>query len=76
MNNQSTVSPHSRGLIFLLCLLGLVGIAGLHNFTVGKIWWGILYFFTFGFFGIGTVIDLVRILLNGFYDSKGRAILN
>ncbi|HEY5371345.1 MAG TPA: NINE protein [Hanamia sp.] len=47
-------------LILILCLLGLVGIAGVQRFVVGHIGMGILYFFTAGLCLVGTVIDAVN----------------
>jgi TM2 domain-containing membrane protein YozV len=43
---------------YLLLLLNLIGIAGANRFYVGKIGTGLLYLFTFGLFGIGTLYDL------------------
>ena len=45
----------------ILCLLGFVGLGGLHRFYLGHIGMGILYFFTCGFFFIGTFIDLLNL---------------
>jgi TM2 domain-containing membrane protein YozV len=47
-------------LILILCLLGLVGVAGVQRFVVGHIGMGILYFFTAGLCFIGTIIDAVN----------------
>jgi TM2 domain-containing membrane protein YozV len=47
-------------LILILCLLGLVGVAGIHRFVIGHIGMGILYFFTAGLCFIGTIVDAVN----------------
>lgn len=47
-------------LILILCLLGLVGVAGVQRFFVGHIGMGILYFFTAGLCFVGTIIDAVN----------------
>ena len=54
---------------FLLCLF--FGILGLHYFYVDKVGMGIAYIFTFGFWGIGVIVDLIRILAGTFYDKDG-----
>lgn len=38
------------------------GIIGFHHFYLQRYIWGILYFFTFGMFGIGWIIDGFRIV--------------
>ena len=68
-------SRYSRGLVFLCCLAGFCGFAGIHNFLVGKIGWGILFFLTGGLFGIGTVVDLIKIWSGIFEDSSGKAVV-
>lgn len=46
---------------YLLCAAGVISpLAGLHRFYLGKTFSGICYLITWGFFGIGTVIDLIR----------------
>ena len=48
-------------LILILCLLGLVGVAGVQRFFIGNIGMGILYFFTAGLCFVGTIIDAVNL---------------
>jgi TM2 domain-containing membrane protein YozV len=47
--------------LLILTLIGFFGIAGVQRFVVGDVVLGIVYFFTLGFCGIGTIIDLVNI---------------
>jgi TM2 domain-containing membrane protein YozV/predicted Ser/Thr protein kinase len=47
------------------------GIFGAHRFYVGKIGTGILQLFTFGGFGIWTIIDWILILCKSFTDKNG-----
>ncbi|GAC1305672.1 MAG: hypothetical protein NVSMB24_14900 [Mucilaginibacter sp.] len=44
--------------ILLATLMGFLGLAGIQRFMTGQIILGLLYFFTGGVLGIGTVIDL------------------
>lgn len=46
--------------ILILCLLGLIGISGIHRFVLGHTGMGILYFFTGGLCLVGTVVDAVN----------------
>ncbi|MEO6188002.1 MAG: TM2 domain-containing protein [Ginsengibacter sp.] len=46
--------------ILLLCLLGLVFIAGIHRFVIGHTGLGILYFFTAGLCWVGTIVDAIH----------------
>lgn len=45
----------------LLTLPGILGIAGFQYLYLGKIAKFLLWFFTFGIFGFGTLIDLFTI---------------
>ncbi len=47
---------------YFLCAAGLfTPLAGLHRFYLERPVSGIFYIFTWGFFGIGTIIDLFRL---------------
>lgn len=51
----------NKWVAFLLCFF--LGYLGAHKFYEGKIGMGILYLFTAGLFGIGWIVDIIRILL-------------
>ena len=48
----------STSTAYLLLLLSLLGFAGIHRFYLGSIVMGIVYLLTWGFCGIGIVVDL------------------
>jgi TM2 domain-containing membrane protein YozV len=45
--------------ILLATLLGFLGLAGMHRFMTGQYLLGFVYLITGGFFGIGTLVDLI-----------------
>lgn len=51
-----------------------LGMFGFHRFYVGKNLTGILYFFTFGLFGIGWLVDCVLIFVGSFRDKAGHPL--
>jgi hypothetical protein len=64
----------STGMAYLLAALGLVTpVAGIHRFYLGRPVMGILYLLTWGFFGVGTIIDLFRI--PRLVDDENRRLL-
>lgn len=68
--------PHkSKTVALILCIIGFFGIGGLHRMYVGKVGSGVLYLFTYGLCGIGTIIDLISILSGGFRDSYGQPLI-
>ena len=60
-------------LVALLLCLFLGGI-GAHRFYAGKVGSGILYILTAGVFGIGVLVDLIKIITGKFTDKDGNPI--
>ena len=76
-NGHSAVqySDKTRTAAGLLALLGFVtGIHGIHRFYLGQIGMGVLMLVTFGFCGIGTIVDMVLAFTGGLYDADGRPL--
>lgn len=60
-STQRTGKEKNKWIAFILCFF--FGCIGVHKFYEGKPIMGILYIVTLGFFGIGTLIDLIKILM-------------
>ena len=58
----------------ILCIL--LGSFGIHRFYVEKAGTGILYLFTMGLFGFGTIIDFIKLLTGNFTDNQGKYLKN
>jgi len=68
----AVTSHKSKILTLVLCFF--LGIFGIHRFYVGKVGTGILYLLTFGIYGIGWIIDFIKILTGTFTDGTGLPI--
>jgi TM2 domain-containing membrane protein YozV len=68
---MSTESQKTK--LAIVCFF--IGGLGVHRFMVGKTGTGLLWLFTLGCFGIGTLIDFVMILTGGFTDADGNKIV-
>ncbi|HTE53422.1 MAG TPA: TM2 domain-containing protein [Kofleriaceae bacterium] len=56
--DEERVSTSTAFLLWLACALGLFGI---HRFYLGRPFTGVLYLLTFGLFGVGQLVDLIRL---------------
>lgn len=65
-------APKDWLITLLLCLF--CGGLGIHRYYVGKIGTGILYTLTLGLFGIGCLVDLIKIVTGKFTDKNGNYI--
>lgn len=62
----------SKLVTFLLCFF--FGGLGVHRFYLGKIGTGILWLLTHGCFGIGTLVDNIKICCNKMTDKNGQPL--
>jgi TM2 domain-containing membrane protein YozV len=60
--------------MLVLTLIGFLGIAGIQRLIIGDIVLGILYLITFGFCGIGTIIDIINIKSLTFEHNRKEAM--
>ena len=75
-NNYDVRKSTQKSWLVTLLLCLFVGTLGVHRFYVGKIGTGILQLFTFGGFGIWTLVDFILIACKKFTDAKGNLILD
>ena len=68
-NYVTQTSDKKKSTALILCIIG--GMMGLHQFYVGNIGKGFLYLFTGGLFGIGWIIDIIKIATGSFRDNVG-----
>ncbi len=69
---MNTSSDKSRLVALLFCIF--LGGLGIHRFYVGKVGTGLVWLFTAGCCGVGSLIDLIMICCGSFTDSEGKAL--
>ena len=74
INDNSNNRGVKKSWTVTLILAILFGMFGFHRFYVNKGGTGILYLLTFGFFGIGWIIDIIMISCKSFRDGYGNII--
>lgn len=74
--NISLVSAKNKNTAIGLCLMGLIGVSGLHRLYVGKPISGLLYLFTGGLLGMGTLYDLFQLFIGQFLDNANQPLRN
>ena len=72
-NYVTSTSDKSKTTALLLCIF--LGGIGVHHFYVGRIGMGILYLLTGGLFGIGWIVDIIKIAMGSFRDNVGAPLL-
>ena len=70
--NLESVSDKDWLVTLILAFLG--GYFGLHHFYCNRVGKGILYIFTLGLFGIGSLVDLILIVMKKYKDGN-RAVV-
>lgn len=70
--NVAPISAKSRGVAAVLCFW--FGFLGIHRFYAGKILTGLLWMFTLGLFGFGSISDFIMIACGSFKDCYGYKI--
>lgn len=68
------VSDKSKSTSIILAAIGFFGLGGLHRFYVGKPLSGILYLISGGLFGIGTLVDILKLASGTFSDGSNKLI--
>lgn len=68
------ISKYSNTTALILACIGFIGIGGIHRLYVGKMWTGLIWLFTFGLVGIGTIVDVISIARKDFTDSNGNLL--
>lgn len=49
-----------KNTVLILCVLGFLGLAGIHRFYLGNIRIGVLYIISAGLLYLGTIYDLLK----------------
>jgi serine/threonine protein kinase len=73
--SQNTETPSDKDWTTVLLLAFFLGWLGIHRFYVNKAGTGLVWFFTYGCFLFGWIIDLCLIATKQFRDGNGKLII-
>ncbi|WDI35121.1 TM2 domain-containing protein [Entomospira entomophila] len=74
-HRASIHKTHNKHIALIFCIIGLLGISGLHHFYTGRFGMGIIYLLTGGLFLVGTIVDIVLILNGTYRDANGHYLI-
>lgn len=60
-----------RSWLVTLLLVIFLGPLGIHRFYLGYPFWGLVFLFTGGLFGIGWILDIIRVLISNLKPKGG-----
>ncbi len=63
-----------KDFVVALILLLLVGGLGIHDFYLGNTGWGVAKLLTLNFLGIGSLIDLIKMVTGSYHDGTGKIL--
>jgi TM2 domain len=66
--------PKDKSVAYAFWLAGIFGLAGLQRFYLGRYISGFMYLFTWGFFGLAQVVDLL--LIADMVDSENLKLMS
>ncbi|NIZ46615.1 NINE protein [Entomospira nematocerorum] len=75
-NITHTYTTYNKQIALIFCIIGLLGISGLHHFYTRRFTMGIIYLLTGGLFLVGTLVDIVLIINGNYRDSNGHYLEN
>lgn len=61
LDHELEEGPNNKGIAFALWIACIFGFCGIHRFYLGRWGSGLLWLCTFGLFGVGQFIDLLRL---------------
>ena len=67
---RTQISENKKSLLIRLLICIFAGYLGVHKFIERKIFLGIVYICTYGLFGIGVFIDVVRYIINLVHSDR------
>ena len=68
--DETKMNRKQKSLLVRLLICIFAGYFGVHKFMEGKIVLGIIYLVSYGLFGVGVFIDIIRYIINIAHSGK------